>query len=152
MQELKLLLEHEGYEGVQTYIQSGNVVLNANSKPLKNIVEKVKTKFGFSPEILILKKSEFEHAVSSNPFTSFEGKTVHFYFCSKKPVLNNLKLESLSANGEQYELNGNVFYLHAPNGIGRSKLVSNIEACLGVPATGRNRNTVLKIQEMVKNV
>lgn len=152
MKELKSLLEDEGYECVKTYIQSGNVVLNSNFKPLKNIVIKVKEKFGFSPEILVLEKSEFEHAISSNPFTSHEGKTVHFYFCTKKPALNNLKLESLAANNEEYQLQGNVFYLHAPNGIGRSKLVSNIESCLGVSATGRNRNTVLKLLEMVRNV
>ena len=35
-----------------------------------------------------------------------------------------------------------MFYLHAPDGIGRSKLVANIEACLGQSATGRNLNKI----------
>lgn len=152
MKALQPLLESEGYKSVNTYIQSGNVVLRAKSKSLGGIALKVEKKFGFSPELLSLEKSEFEKAVNLNPFSSYEGKTVHFYFCVKKPVLNKQKLESFAADSEQYKLQGNVFYLHAPNGIGRSKLVSNIEACLGVPATGRNLNTILKLQEMAENI
>ncbi len=37
------------------------------------------------------------------------------------------------------------------DGIGRSKLVTNIEKCLGGAATGRNLNTVNKLIEMAKN-
>ena len=152
MKELKSLLEAEGYEGVKTYIQSGNVILSTKSNPLKNIASKVKLKFGFNPEILAIEWTKFENAIGANPYSSFEGKFVHFYFCTKKPKLNLHKLETIIANSESYQLKGNVFYLHAPNGIGRSKLVSNIESCLGVHATGRNLNTVLKLKEMAKNV
>jgi uncharacterized protein (DUF1697 family) len=44
-----------------------------------------------------------------------------------------------------------VFYLHAPEGIGRSKLVHRIERSLGVPATGRNWRTVCKLIEMARS-
>jgi len=152
MKELKLLLEDEGYEGVRTYIQSGNVVLNAKLNPLADIASKVEMKFGFLPEILAIEKTEFDHAFSANPYSLLEGKTVHFYFCINKPKLNAQKLESYAGKGETYQLKGNVFYLHAPNGIGRSKLVPNIESCLATPATGRNLNTVLRLKEMVENV
>jgi len=49
---------------------------------------------------------------------------------------------------EKCELKSDVFYLHAPDGIGRSKLAANIEKLLGVPMTGRNWNTVRKLREM----
>ena len=81
-----------------------------------------------------------------------EGKTVHFYFCFEKPTLNLDKVESYISSSESYELKGNVLYLHAPDGIGRSKLVLNIESCLGVSYTGRNLNTVLKLQDMIQSV
>lgn len=151
MKELKTLLEDGGYENVQTYIQSGNVILRAKSNPLKTIASKVATKFGFSPEVLALEKPELDSIINANPYPSFEGKTVHFYFCSKEPKLNTQKLESYVACNEEFQLKANVFYLHAPDGIGRSKLVSNIGTCLGVSATGRNLNTVLRIKEMAKN-
>jgi uncharacterized protein (DUF1697 family) len=50
---------------------------------------------------------------------------------------------------ETYYVENNVFYLHAQEGIGRSKVVANIESCLGQPATGRNLNTVNKITTMI---
>lgn len=152
MRELKSLLETEGYGNVTTYIQSGNVVLTSNSNPQANITAKVKSRFGFKPEVLVLEKTGLLKAIKANPFSSFEGKTVHFYFCANRPKLNLQKLGSIADNKEEYQLHGKVFYLHAPKGIGRSRLVSNIEACLGVPATGRNLNTVLKLGEMAQEV
>ena len=58
-------------------------------------------------------------------------------------------LRGLQLPSEKYELRGEVFYLHAPDGIGRSKLAAKVERCLGVPATGRNYRTVAKLAELV---
>lgn len=151
MKELKILLEGEGYGDVKTYIQSGNVVLSVASNPAKRVAAIVETEFGISPDVFAIEKSEFENIVVANPYHSYEGKTVHFYFCSEKPKLNLNKVKSFISSSESYELKGNVFYLHAPNGIARSKLVLNIESCLGVSYTGRNLNTVLKLRELVQN-
>lgn len=92
--------------------------------------------------------------MNENPYLSygFEGNTVHSYFCASKPTLDTKKLEKLIASDEEYKLKGNMFYLHSPSGIGRSKLVKSIELCLGVAATGRNLNTVLKIKEMAQDL
>lgn len=151
MKALKPLLVNLGYEQVQSYIQSGNVVLNSHSAPLKAISEMVSSNFGFSPDILTLEKKTFEKALAENPFKGFEGKTVHFYFCIKSPELDVSKLDALAAGNEKYKLKDRVFYLHAPDGIGRSKIVSNIEACLGSSATGRNLNTVLKLSKILNS-
>ena len=152
MKELKSLLLSEGYGDVKTYIQSGNVVLRAESDPSKKIAAAVESTFGFKPATLAIERTHFEKAIEMNPYSSFEGKIVHFYFCTETPNLNRKKLDALAANGEEYELNDSVFYLHAPNGIGRSKLVAKIELCLGVRATGRNLNTVLKLQGMAQDM
>jgi len=39
-------------------------------------------------------------------------------------------------------------YLHAPEGVGRSKLAASSEKLLGVPMTDRNWRTVCKVMEM----
>ena len=83
------------------------------------------------------------------PYQEFEGKMVHFYFCAISPTPDTERMDALLANGEQYTIQGDVCYIHAPNGIGRSKLVAKIESCLGVPATGRNWNSVQKISKML---
>ncbi len=41
------------------------------------------------------------------------------------------------------------FYLHAPDGIGRSKLAAAVEQCLGVATTARNWRTTRKLIDMV---
>lgn len=151
MKELKILLEGSGFKSVKTYIQSGNIVLMSTKNPENDVGALINTKFGFTPEVLVLSKSEFNSSASNNPYQEYEGKFVHVYFCKEKPKVNVTKLEKLTSETERYELVGSVFYLHAPDGIARSKLVAGIEACLGVSATGRNLNTVNKLSEMVKN-
>lgn len=151
MKELTAILEKNNYQNIQTYIQSGNVVLKSNKKPDTNIGSIIKKKFGFKPEIITLEKSEFLSAIKINPYKSNEGKTIHFYFCKTTPKIDSEKLYKFRSESEEFYIKGKVFYLYAPNGIGRSKLVANIDSCLGVSATGRNLNTINKLQDMVKN-
>ena len=153
MKELKAVLESNGFEGVQTYIQSGNIVLNSSDNPESKVGSLIQKTFGFTTKVLAITISEFELSICNNPYQNFEGKFVHFYFCKNTPKANSsIKLRNLAVEKERYELVGNVFYLQAPNGIGRSKIVASIEACLGVSATGRNLNTINKLSEIIKNL
>lgn len=150
MKELKAVLEQNGFNNVQTYIQSGNVVFTSIKKPTADKMKGlIHSEFGFTPEVLIITEREFNKAVVNNPYSNHEGKLVHFYFCKKTPKINTEKMQKYHLESEAYKLTGKVFYLHAPDGIGRSKLVANIEYCLGVSATGRNLNTVNKLTEML---
>lgn len=151
MKELISLLEQNGFENVETYIQSGNIVLQSKSRPSREIENLIVGKFGFKPEIIVLEKSEFDSAIINNPYNPTEEKFAHFYFCSALPKLDTEKLKKVATESEEYQLKEKVFYLHAPKGIGRSKLVTNLESCLGVPATGRNLNTIKKLSQMVKD-
>ena len=55
----------------------------------------------------------------------------------------------LAAETESFEIAARAFNLHAPDGIGRSKLAEKVERLLGVPATARNLNTCRKLLEML---
>ena len=145
MKELVHLLETEGFENVKTYIQSGNVLLSSPQKPDDSVSMAIQSKYGISPSIMVFEIADFEAMVKNSPFTSEVGKTIHFFFCNEQPQPDIEKLEQLVSPTEQYEIKGNVFHLYAPDGIGRSKLASKAEACLGVSATARNLNTVSKI-------
>lgn len=151
MKELTAILSENNYQDVKTYIQSGNVVLRSQNKPDANISSIVQNNFGFNPEVLSLEESEFISTIKNNPYSSKEGKTIHFYFCKSSPKVDVEKLKKLRSESEEYYIEDKIFYLYAPNGIGRSKFVANIESCLGVPATGRNLNTIMKLKSMVKN-
>ena len=151
MKELVDILIDNNYQNVKTYIQSGNVVLGSSTKPDSNISSIIKNKFGFKPEVIVMSESELILSIKNNPYRSKEGNKVHFFFCRNNPKVDGLKLEKLKSESEEYCIEGNVLYLYAPNGVGRSKLVANIESGLGVLVTARNLNTVNKLQSMVKN-
>jgi uncharacterized protein (DUF1697 family) len=97
---------------------------------------------------------ELEQAIAGNPFpqADAESSSVHVGFLTSKPEKPNLeKLASLKIASEQYLLSDRVFYLYAPEGVGKSRLAAGAEKCLGVNMTDRNWRTVCKIREMIAN-
>ena len=153
MKELASLMTNYGYTNVTTYIQSGNVVFNSKHEPDSEIGDLVEQKFGFKPEVLILSRNDLIQAIENNPYSPGEGKHCHFGFCKSSPKSVNVsKLRHLKTDSEQFCIKGSVFYLHAPDGIGRSKLAAKAENCLGVPVTSRNLNTVNKLSKMLEIV
>jgi uncharacterized protein (DUF1697 family) len=80
-----------------------------------------------------------------------EPKTLHVHFLASMPKNPNLgALDSIKSDRERFVLKDGVFYLHAPDGIGRSKLAANAEKLLGVALTGRNWRTVCRVMAMAK--
>jgi uncharacterized protein (DUF1697 family) len=150
MKELVSVMHDYGFKNVRTYIQSGNVVFDSELKPEEELSSLVEKHFGFKPAVMILTTEYLKIANENNPFSHSEGKACHFYFCDEEiNALDTEKLEALKEETEEYAVKGKVFYLHAPSGIGRSKLAANVEKCIGLPVTARNLNTVLKLGEIV---
>lgn len=145
MRELKPLLVKAGYRDVSTYIQSGNILLLADTDPAEDIAYLIQEHFGFRPAALSLTKEAFVETSANNPYVGADGKTVHFYFCDDAPKPNMDRTTSLKAETEDLKIIAKVAFLRAPNGIGRSKLAANLERCLEVPVTARNLNTVNKL-------
>lgn len=157
MKELVGILTDLGCRNVKTYIQSGNVVFQHQDKNFAQLVGKIgmaiKKHHGFEPVVLLLSIKEFERAMAGNPFPEgeLEPSTLHVGFLASAPKKPDLKtLESLRSESERYLLEGCCFYLHAPEGVGRSKLAARAEKLLGVAVTDRNWRTVCKIRELVK--
>jgi uncharacterized protein (DUF1697 family) len=157
MKELVALLEKIGSQNVKTYIQSGNAVFQnkeENTSLLSNkISTEIKKSHGFEPQVLLLQPEEIEKVIESNPFPEAEAepKTLHVFFLASAPTNPDLNaLESIKSDRERFALKDGVFYLHAPDGIGRSKLAANSERLLGVAMTGRNWRTICKIMAMAK--
>lgn len=150
MKDLRSLLETEGYAEVQSYIQSGNVTLCSENNPEQQIADLIEQNFGFRPHILVLTESQLIKALQHNPFTQGDGKNIHFFFCKTSPNQDLTQVQALATPSEDYRLIEQVFYLHAPEGIGRSKLAAKVERLLGVATTARNLNTVNKLKAMLE--
>jgi uncharacterized protein (DUF1697 family) len=159
MKELVALLEGLGCRNAKTYIQSGNAVFESriiNTSRLSNSISiEIKKRRGFQPFVLLLGIKELEKAITNNPFPEAENdpKALHVGFLASAPKNPDLKtLESLRSASERFRLIDHVYYLHAPEGVGRSKLAANTERLLGVLMTDRNWRTVFKIMEMAKEL
>jgi uncharacterized protein (DUF1697 family) len=152
MKELAGLLESLGLSQVTTYLASGNVVFRGPASDVEELAAEIKEaigrRFGFMPQLLIRSLQDLQEAVAANPFPEAESqpKTLHFFFLESPPAEPDLdRLESVRAANERFKLVDAVFYLHAPDGIGRSKVVATAEKALGVTATARNWRTVSQV-------
>ena len=155
MKDLVNILEGMGFKDVKTYIQSGNIVFKSDPIKTKTISKeisgKILKKFGFEPTVILLEKDELKKIADKSPFKASEGKTLHIFFLESEPRNPDLKaLNEVKSTTEEFKLLKNVFYLYAPDGIGRSKLAAVVEKKLGVPSTGRNWNTVSKLIELAE--
>ncbi len=156
MTELAALLTGIGLRDVRTYIQSGNVVFRNSGKDKAALAAKISAaieeKHGFAPQVLLLDADELRKAMANNPYPEAEATpaSLSLLFLAETPSHPDLKaLEALRISSERFKLVGKVFYLHAPEGFGRSKLAARAEKLLGVAASGRNWNTVCKLAEMI---
>lgn len=155
MKELIAALEELGARNVRTYIQSGNAVFESSEKNLARLSKQVPAEIlkrrGFEPHVHILTIEALARAIAANPFPEavVDPSSLHLGFLSSPPKNPNMeKLVRLKKVSERFHLIENVFYLHAPEGVGRSKLAASSEKLLGVPMTDRNWRTACKVMEM----
>jgi uncharacterized protein (DUF1697 family) len=148
------VLDGLGLADVRTYIQTGNAVFRADANAAPTLAARIRDAIeverGFAPETVVLSADELAAALAANPFpeAAAEPKSLHLSFLAAPPAAPDLdRLAWLRGDGERYALAGRVFYLHAPAGVGRSKLFAQIERALGVAATARNWRTACALLE-----
>lgn len=158
MKDLRLLLEALGYRDVRTYIQSGYCVFRTDAGNAEIVAEAVATaidgRFGFKPAVFVLTAEALDTAIAANPYDPGDDlKSVHLMFLTRPAIDTDLDaLAALKADSEDFTLTDAVFYLFAPDGIGRSRLAEKLDRHVRVPMTGRNLRSVLKIAELAQNV
>lgn len=157
MKDLVTLLCGLGFEEVRSYIQSGNVVFRGSGTAaalMEDIGAAVSRRFGFRPFLVLLDAKQLAQAAAANPFPAAQARpqSLHLWFLEKAPRSARLKpLETLRAASERFALRGKVLYLHAPQGIGRSKFAARAEGLLGVAGTARNWRTVTELLAMARS-
>ena len=157
MEKLKASLAASGFEQIQTYIQSGNVIFRSklrNSDTVSGIIEqKIRADFGLQITVVSRTVDEMGAIIKANPFLQQRGvdpTKLHVTFLSEAPVTSSLgKLAALTNAGDEFRHSGREIYLYCPNGYGRTKLSNNaLEKLLTARATTRNWKTVRQLYEM----
>ncbi len=154
MDDLKKLYESLGFENVQTYIQSGNVIFecsNKNIADIKSAIEKkIKQLFDFDVIVFIRTKDEFKNLIENSPFSAQDINNLYVTFLSDAPVkISEEEFKKAKAPSEEFLISDREIYLLCPDGYGRTKLSNNFfERKLKLCATTRNWKTVNKLFEL----
>jgi len=162
MADFRKLLAQLGFHNVETYIQSGNAVFDApgSSSVITKSVSAALAKYMGKPvPVLVRTRDELAGVLAANPFTAeaeADGARVHAVFLSAHPAKDSATgldriVSQYPARRDRYRLAGDTLYLYLPDGAGESKFTAAaLDRILGVTATARNWNTVLKLHEMSK--
>ncbi|TIS94602.1 DUF1697 domain-containing protein [Mesorhizobium sp.] len=155
MAELRSFFEELGFRDVATYVQSGNVVFRSAKGDAATLTKQLETafekKWGFHSRIMVRDLGWFERLVAENPYPEVAGEPtkLHAYVLEREPTPEETARLSEKCTGpERFEIRGDVLYLHAPEGLGKSVFANLIPRTLKVPGTARNWRTVLALLEL----
>jgi uncharacterized protein (DUF1697 family) len=162
MADLRKLLEGLGFKGVETYIQSGNAVFEASGsvdKVRAAIAAGLEKMMGAPAGVMIRTHDDLSRVIAGNPFAAeaaADGARVHVAFLAGQAAAGaaaamNQIVTKYPARRDRFHLAGDHIYFHFPEGAGETKFTGkSLDRAIGVPGTGRNWNTVLKLHEMSK--
>jgi uncharacterized protein (DUF1697 family) len=151
MPKLRDALEDAGFDDVQTYVQSGNVVLSSgkSAKQTARAVEKlIEDRFGLDVPVVARTRGELAAVVKANPLEreAKDPKRYQVTFFETKPETKLIrKLDELAVPEEKLAHSGREIYAWHPAGIARSKVWNELARSGG---TSRNWTTVTKLLEL----
>jgi len=160
MADFRKLLTDSNCAKVETYIQSGNAVVDAKcSAPAlaKSVTAALAKYMGAPVPVIVRTHAELDRIIAANPFAAeaaADGARVHAVFLSAAPPATKAAaleevIAKYPARRDRYYLQGDTLYLHLPDGAADSKFTAQtVDRALGVTATARNWNTVLKLHAM----
>jgi uncharacterized protein (DUF1697 family) len=160
MADFRRLLSDAKCSNVETYIQSGNAVVDAKcsgASLARSVGSALASHMGLPVPVLVRTRADLERVIAENPFSreaAGDGARVHAVFLSSSQPKERAKdleqiVKKYPARRDRFHLAGDVLYLHLPDGAAETKFTSQtLDRILGGTVTGRNWNTVLKLHAM----
>lgn len=161
MADFRKTLSGLGFKNVETYIQSGNAVVDANLSAAKvgqSVAAALQKLLGAPVDVIIRTHDQLERLIRENPFPAecVDGARVHVAFLAStaaptaRPALERI-VSQYPDRRDRFHLAGDHIYFHFPDGAAQTKFTGKaLDKAIGVPGTGRNWNTVLKLHAMSK--
>jgi uncharacterized protein (DUF1697 family) len=157
MEALKTTLEAVGFQNVQTYIQSGNVFVDAEEENPAAVGFKIKQEifkvFGHEVPVVVIGKTDLVACFKNNPFMKekdLDIKKIYVAFVSttlRNDSINDLKISQFKP--DEASIDGNKIYIKYAVGAGKTRFDQKyIEKKLNVTATIRNWNTVTQLLQL----
>jgi uncharacterized protein (DUF1697 family) len=158
MKELVSIFIQAGCHNVRTYIQSGNVIFDADcnvaARLPESIAAKIKSRFECRTQIILRTGKELCDIVRNNPFIQAGAAedTLHTLFLADMPASSKIQvLDPHRSPPDEFIVRGREIYLRLPHGVARTKLTNSyFDSKLGTTGTLRNWRTVLRLAELVQ--
>jgi uncharacterized protein (DUF1697 family) len=158
MADLKVLYQMLGFEDVETYIQSGNVIFRSSKNIEKSdislmIEEAITLKYNYRVPVMIKTVAELHSLLSVNPFLneeSFDPAKMAVIFVREELSRQRIeKVSNLDYPPDKFRIVGNEIFIWCPNGFGRSKIYTGFfEKKMGINGTGRNWKTITTLLDI----
>lgn len=154
MDALRTVLSRMGFEGVQSLLQSGNVVFRSSARDEGKLERRLELRvardLGLRTDFFLRTAEEWDSVISENPFPrEAEDDPGHLIVTALKDPPPKAAWTALDGaiHGREYVRGvGRHAYIVYPDGVGRSRLTAAlIEKHLGTRGTNRNWNTVRKL-------
>jgi uncharacterized protein (DUF1697 family) len=153
MGDLRDILSGLGCGAPQTYIQSGNVIFDSDDPAddvARRISDAIKAQAGFRPDVVAMTEADLARIVRAADFPGDPARTHAFLSAVPITSVDGAAIERLRAETETWRLAEGVFLLHAPDGIGRSRLAAGVGRLLPAPVTARNLRTLQAVLELAR--
>jgi len=157
MADLRNTLEKYGFEAVETYIQSGNILLEAREKSEETVTrdlhDLISNEFGIDVPVWVYSAETFVQIAKTHPFdVNIDLSKLHITFLRDEPEADNVAVcASFNFDPDLFSIQRDYIYIYCPNGYGRTKINNQFfEKKLKVTATTRNWKTVQKLLEMIQ--
>ena len=146
MSELKAMCADAGFQHVETYIASGNVVFDAGHSEARVKAEletRLRARAGKPVAVAVRTADELRRILEANPFRDEPANQTVAIFLDEPPPADCLS-RATGKLDEEMHAGTREIYVHYPQGIGRSKL--KIPAAAN--GTARNMNTIAKLADI----
>jgi uncharacterized protein (DUF1697 family) len=146
MPQLKALCAKLGFQRVETYIASGNVIFDCDwpaAKVQTQLEKQLQNHVGKAVDTFVRTAAEMKAVLEKNPFSQQEPRLTYAFFLHERPPPDAVTQVRGRADEEIY-LGTREIYVFYPTGMGQSKL--KIPAAIA--GTARNLNTVAKLVAM----
>lgn len=157
MADLKQMFESIGLSRVQTYIQSGNVLFEADEEEasLRNRIEQaIEATFAIGAVVVLRTAEEMKLILENCPFSpeqvaeaeaASQVESLYVALLPEAPAKEGIERWSVyQTEHDQFVIAGRDVYQLFHHSVRDSKLANNIQK-LGVPATVRNWKTMSKL-------
>ncbi|MDC0711413.1 DUF1697 domain-containing protein [Stigmatella sp. ncwal1] len=156
MEHLRQLCRELGFDDVESYIQSGNLVLSAPQgaeAAVASLEPAIEQRFGFAVDVIARTARQWADYAAGSPFPDAAEQhpnLLHLALSKQKPKSGAAAaLRERAMAGERIETVGDALWVHFPDGVARTKLSPAVfDKAMGSPVTARNWRTVLKLHEM----